>query len=80
MAQLGDNASAAIRDRGAKLQSSYKCQVIMDIQDSYNRMMIQTLDFMTLRHYSYLRWREQSRGFGEITHGIKLGPEKQKSF
>ena len=49
MAQLGDNASAEIRDRGAKLQSSYKCQVIMDIWDSYNRMMmIQTLGFMTL--------------------------------
>ena len=35
---------------------------------------------MTSGHYSYLRRREQSRRFGEITHGIKLGPEKQKSL
>ena len=41
--------------------------------------MIQT-ELRDSKHYSYLRWREQSRGFGEITHGIKLGPEKQKSF
>ena len=31
MALRGDNGSAEIRDRGAKLLSSYKCWDIMDI-------------------------------------------------
>ena len=77
MDQPGDNGSGEISNRGAKVQSSYKCRVITT-KLWISRTHIGTRLLM-IQNGSYLRWREQSRGFGEITHSIKLGPEKKKS-
>ena len=84
----GDNGSGEIGDRGAKLQSSYKCRDITTklwISGSHigpdRLLMIQNGSWHSaLLLRSHLWRREQGRGFGEITHGIKLGPAKRKSL
>ena len=70
------------------MQSSYKCRDITT--KLWISVLISGPDTaaddsewlltLALLLRSHLWRREQGRGFGEITHGIKLGPAKSKSL